>query len=1114
MQKRIYYQSLIRFMRLSFIQFVLILAALGNVHAIEGYAQPVLNKKVSLNIRNQAVEQVFREIEQRTEVRFVFSRSLIRSSRKVSITAKNQALHKVLDEVLTPLELKYRATENLVIISRMDRKDEELINSLSPDSKDRQATDVLNTDITVTGRVSDEKGEALPGVSILIKGTQTGTATRADGSFSLDVSDETAVLVFSYVGYVSQEVVVSGKIKLEVTLEVDEKSLEEVVVVGYGTQRRRDVTGSVSRVEMANTENIPNTNVSQALRGSVAGVQILDNGRPGQNGSILIRGPRSLSASNDPLIILDGIIFGGSMADINPNDIQSVEVLKDASAAAIYGARAANGVILITSKRGVTEKPTIRFNTFKGVSQFASKVNLFSPERYIEKTLDYRRQAGINVTPSDIVTYLSPSEVSNYQNGVTVDPWDEASQKGRIASYDISIAGRSNYSNYYISASLADEKGLISNDNHKRISFRMNVENRITDWLNIGITSTFIQRDLSGVSADVSKIYHSSPYGKWYHPDGEPTQFTVIEDQVSLNPLWRTLLTDNEEIYNNLFSNIFAVLDAPFLEGLSYRLNFAPNYRWQKHYNFFRQDKHLSVNTTSGSKFNQNSFDWVVENILTYNKRLSASHGLDLTLMYGRNHHTFESTTSNADQFSSDLLGYHNLTLGSIFTNQSTAESYSGQSLMFRANYRFKDKYLLTLTARRDGSSVFAANNKYATFPSGSLAWIISDERFMEKINHVNMLKLRLSYGAVGNQAIRPYQSLSLSDLTHYVFGNAGVSTVGIFASNMGNDNLKWESTYTANAAVDFDLFKSRLAGTVEVYDSKTKDLLVLRTIPSMNGYTSIFTNIGEVSNKGIEISLNTVNIEAPKFRWTSNVAFSHNKNKIVSLYGADTNEDGREDDDISNNWFIGHPITSYFDYVFDGIYQEGDELPAGYQPGFVRVKDLNEDGKIDAGDRTIVGSGGQPRIRVGLNNMLSYGSFSLSVLVNGMFGWVTDFPLLNTAVSPNSPGRSLNQLDAGYWTPENRSQTRPSLMYNNPLQHGWYVSRNFVRIQDVSIAYEVPKTILEKVRMANLRLFVSGKNIHTFTDWPGSDPESGGTSSADLYPMPRSFTAGINLSF
>lgn len=961
-------------------------------------------------------------------------------------------------------------------------------------------------DRIIRGTVRDaENNTPLPGVNVLIKGTQRGTVTNGEGQYELTVPDQNAQLVVSFVGYLSKTVDVGRNATVDISLQVDQKTLDEMVVVGYGTQSRRNVTGSVTKIDMKQTENLPNTNITQSLRGRVAGVQFTDNGRPGQNGSILVRGPRSLSGGNNPLIVLDGIFFNGSLAEINPNDIESMEVLKDASAAAIYGSRAANGVILITSKKGTTEKPTIRVNAFYGVADRSYKVNLLTPERYLQRKIDYNKAVGLPT--NSISDYLHPSEVANYEAGRVVDHWDLVSQNSSIASYDLSLSGRTNRTNYYLSAALVDEKGLYLNDNMKRISLRANIENQVTDWFRVGLNSTYSWRDYSGREPDQAS--NIGPYATPF-TDGNPNFYLLPEDQTNqANPLRVAYLTQNEEIWHNLFTNFYAIADIPFVKGLSYRVNYSPNYRWQHNYNFLRQDKLATANTTNASKFNREDFDWVLENIVTYNHQFNRDNALDVTLLYGRNHMGWESTTANASQLSSDALGWNNLGLGGLMTTSSDAQALDGISSMLRFNYRFKNKYLLTLTARRDGSSVFAANNKYATFPSGSLAWVASEEDFVKKFNFIDLLKVRLSYGAVGNQAINPYQSLSLSSINRYVYGDGGVSSLGVFPSRMANSDLKWETTYTTNAAIDFELFKGRLGGTVEYYNMDTRDLLVQRSLPTMTGYTSVWTNIGASNNKGFELSLNTVNVRKGKFEWSSNLVFSTNKNKIVHLYNSDTNGDGREDDDLGNRWFIGQPMNVAYDYVFDGIYQEGDDIPAGSKPGWVRLKDLNGDGKIEpTNDRTIIGQTGQPQYRWGFTNTLRYDRLTLSVFVNAMQSWISSIDL--------DPGihthRNYNRIDADWWTPENKSNTSPSVTYVNPLGHGYYRSRDFIRLQDVSLTYDLPTTLINKAHLTNARVFLSGKNLVTFSKWPGADPESGATQNG--IPASRIVTVGVNVGF
>ncbi len=1111
MKRQLFLNSfLFHLMKISLLQAFLAVIFTGVSLAHNVSAQELLNRKVSLKVENQEIRKVLNKIEKQADIKFAYRPRVLPADHKISLAVTNASLSEILEKVTKPLKLKYEVVGQQIILSPESAR----VEKPSPTGAAYEADEA--DEQTVSGKVTDEKGEGLPGVSIVLKGTQQGTISDAQGKYTISFSDQNVILIFSFVGYLPQEITAGNLTSLDVTMLTDTKALEEVVVVGYGTQSRRNVTGSVSKVDMKQTQNLPNTNVTQALRGRVAGVQFTDNGRPGQNGTILIRGPRSLNGGNNPLIVVDGIFFNGSLADLNPNDIESMEVLKDASSAAIYGSRAANGVILITSKRGSTDKPTIRINAFSGLSDWSYKPKLLSPERYQQKTLDIRQQTGLDSDPAKIRDYLTTSELVNYDAGKTTDPYDAISQQGRINSYDLSLSGKTNVTNYFLSASMADEKGLIFNDNMKRLAVRANVENKVTKWLSVGLNSTYIRRNLSGREADLGAAYAATPYGTWYYPDGEPTWYVIAEDQIPYNAMRDAIFTKNEEVYNNLFANVYAMIDVPMLKGLSYRFNYSPNYRWQHNYNFVRQDKHEPlINNTTASKSNREDFDWVMENIVTYSKQINANHAFDLTLLYGRNHSGFESTTANSSRLSSDALGWNNLGLGEILTNTSTAQALDGVSSMLRLNYRLMDKYLVTMTVRRDGSSVFASNNKYATFPSVALAWIASEEKFLKNASFLDNLKLRLSYGAVGNQAINPYQSLSLSGTNRYVYGDGGTSSLGVFPSNMANANLKWETTYTGNAAVDFDLFKGRLGGTLEFYNMDTRNLLVQRSLPDMTGYNFVLTNLGATNNKGLEITLNTVNLRKGKFEWSTNIVFSRNKNKIVHLYHSDTNGDGKEDDDLGNRWFIGQSMNVAYDYVFDGIYQEGDELPVGYRPGYVRLKDLNGDNKIDANDRQVVGQTSQPKYRWGVTNTFRYGDLSMSVFINAMQGWISNLSTVDYSVSGgNYPHRPLNMIDAGWWNVENKSNTRPSMVYPNPYGHGYYYSRNFIRIQDVSLTYDMPKNIINKAKLTNLRLMLSAKNLYNFTKWIGPDPESGYTDRGSFFPTARSVTLGINLGF
>lgn len=1110
-------------MRITILQLFIVVLLSGMSHAHPTYAQERLQTRVTLLCKSSSLKSILRDLEKQADIQFSYRKGVLEANEKLTLNITNEPLEKVLNQILLPQGVQYRLINKKQFVLKKSIKEEASNPVYDKGQGIEESISSTQPDIIINGKVIDsESGEPIPGVSVTLKGTNRGTSTNNVGEFSLSIPDSKAMLVFSFVGYQKQEVEVGSITKLNISLKAEISALDEVVVVGYGTQSRRNVTGSVAKVDMKQIENLPNTNVAQSLRGRVAGVQFTDNGRPGQGGSILIRGQRSISASNNPLIILDGIFFEGSLNDINPGDVESMEVLKDASATAIYGARAANGVILISSKKGTTEKPTIRFNSYYGVSDWSYKPKLLTGERYIQKTLDWRSQSGLVADPNNVANYLTATEAKNYTAGKEINPLDVVSQSASIQNYDLSISGRAGKTNYFISGNYNNDKGLIYNDNAKRTSVRVNLDNQVTDWLKIGLNAQYAVRDLSGNESSVENAYWSSPYNSVWLDEAETDPNPMPnEDGLAGSINFSAIINQNREIQRNLFANFYGVIDVPFIKGLSYRINYSPNFRWYNLDNFSPIYKRNNRNDL-GSASRRADFNdtWVLENIVTYNKQIGKDHNFDVTLLYGRNQAYNESVTASGSDFSgtSDANRWNNLGLAKIQSITSSASNVDAISSMARVNYRFKEKYLMTLTARRDGNSVFGANNKFGIFPSAALAWIASEEKFFKEVAAINLLKLRASYGSVGNQAISAYQSLTRQSQVQYVFGDGGATSTGLFPANLANPNLGWETTTTTNLAVDFELFKGKIGGTIEYYNMDTKDLLLTRQLPGATGFSSILTNVGATNNKGIEVSLNTTNYQSGKFEWTSNIVFSTNQNKIVNLYQSDANGDGKEDDDLGNRWFIGQPISVAYDYRLDGVYQVGDQIPTGQKAGFFRMQDANGDGKIDVTDRQVLGTL-QPKYRWSFTNNLKYGAFNFMITLNALQGWLGNNSILALDNSGggngagNFPGRAANFLDAGWWTPENQSNTRSSLVYTNPYGHGYYQSRDFIRIQEVSLAYSFPKRLIDRLKMSNLKAYVSGRNLYTITDWQGMDPESGvGTRSA--YPTPRTISLGLNMTF
>ncbi|MCW0482727.1 SusC/RagA family TonB-linked outer membrane protein [Gaoshiqia sediminis] len=1087
---------------------IFILAGFFAANAETSYSQ---NTRLDLKLENASLKSILHEIEEISDYYFFYKSDEIENLNGISIDAKQESIQTVLDKLLAENGFIYEIHDRYIMIKKGGESSTEA--DLSQQQQD------------VSGKVSDSSGIPLPGVTVVLKGTTHGTITDANGTYVLANVPGNGVLVFSFVGMKAQDVPVTGKTTINVILEEETIGLEEVVAIGYGTQSKRFVTGSISSIDMEEFKTLsPVTNVSQAI-GEVAGVQFLNNGRPGQGGSILIRGQNSLGTSSSPLIVLDGIIFEGSISDIDPQDIKTLDVLKDAASCAIYGSKAANGVIMITSNKGSSSKPEIRINTTYGISEASRWLPMPSKEEYIQRKRDYYTQqleiAGndLGVDVNDMTQVLDPEEYENYSNGKFTSFKDLVGRQGQLSTLDLSVSGRTDNTSYLFSGSLSNDVGLILGDKQEKVSFRINLETKIAGWLTVGTMSFFTYRDLSGIVPDLSDAYDDSPLGNFYYPDGNVKFNPISADASTYNALYNYELTDNKEIGKNLFSNMYANIDFPFLKGLSAKINYSPNMEWHNEYSFRRQDPYSAGNTTNAVKNNRNITRWVWESILNYKKDLGENHNIDVTLMYGRNKYSQEETNVEAGLFEIGILGYNNFGLGSNYEINTPAVERFGVSSLARVNYTLMNRYMLSVAARRDGSSVFGENHKFGVFPSWAMSWIASEESFFKNIELINFLKFRLSYGESGNSDIPPYQTQSLNRNIYNVVGNNTGSPIAFIPdiSVMGNENIRWEATKSFNLGLDFSIWENKLSGSIDLYKKTTTDQLVKRNIPPTNGYESTYDNIGEVSNKGIELTLNTKNVDTPEFSWQTSFSFAYNKNKIVHLFG-DIDGDGIEDDALDNNWFIGENINSYFDYKFDGIYQESENSANPlYFAGDIKLKDVSGNGSVNIEDRTIVGNGKFPDFTLNLSNTFRYKNLSFYISMNSMLGWVAPFDL----VYSHGVNRAMNSLMVDYWTPENKSNELPSLLYSNAAHNNhYYISRDFLRIKNVSLSYDINKLNMPVInKFKSLRVTLNVNNLYTFTKWLGPDPENAqditsNKGSDDLYPMPRTYSIGLNMSF
>ncbi len=1088
------------------LQLFLTILFTSSTWAITVNGQGMLDRKVSMSLYQVRLDKALEDLEREAGVKFSFNSRMLELNQKVNIVAENEPLSSVLTKTLKPLGVSFVQVSNRIVLRKDPKKQTGLNNT----------TSVINSGIiektlqTVTGNVKDNRGETLPGVNITLKGTTTGTTTNVDGNYTISVPDGEAILVFSFIGYVTQEVAVGNRTQINVNLVEDAQSLDEVVVVGYGTSKKKDLTGAVASVDIESTKLQPNTNAAQILRGTTAGVQVTDNGRPGQAGSIRIRGINSISASTAPLIVLDGIIYaGGNLADINPNDIESIDVLKDASSTAVYGSLAANGVIEITTKKGKSGKPKFSLNTYMGSSDYAFLPDYRNAEQYVAARKDAEIAEGGSV-PFSII------ELDNIAAGRTINPFEAISQAAPMSNYELSVSGKTDRVNYFFSGAYTGAKSPVKGDNFSRLSSRLNLGVQATDWLKIGINSGFSSRDNSGIRASLLNTSYLSPYASLFLEDGSSPNPLPQNWGLVFNPILSPILDNNKALTNILFSNGY--IDVNIWKGLAYKMN--AGYTRTDSKSFFYSPSYEPLNRTgAGSKRHGESQNLTLENIVKYQQKIAANHNLDLTLLYGVYQLTTQSSFMSSQNIFNDALGYNALEIGEGFVIDASAGQNRQISNMARLGYNIASKYFLTLSIRRDGYSAFGEGKKFGTFPAAAFSWNLSDESFLANIQQLDFLKLRASWGRNGNRGVSEYSSLSQVGQVNYVFGDGSPSFTGLRTTTLANPNLGWETTESFNVGFDVQAFSERMNASVNFYSSNTFDLLLNQTIPNTNGFENFLRNIGETKNTGVEIDLRTVNIEKGNFTWNTNLAFSLNRNKILKLTGRDINQDGIEDDDIASGWFIGQPLGTNFDYVFDGIFQADDDLSLipGAKPGDIRFKDISgpngePDGSITPLDRMVIGNN-QPLFNMGITSIFSYKNLSLSVALNIREGGDSQNPLIN-------PGSNFfdqaNFLNTPYWTPENPINTNPRINYRNPLGYGFYQDRSFVRLQDVSLSYNIPENWINKLSISGVQIYVSGKNLYTWTNWTGWDPEfgGGGRDPGSNGPLLKSFVGGLNVSF
>ena len=988
----------------------------------------------------------------------------------------------------------------------------------------------------VSGKVTSTDGEVIIGAAIREKGTSVGTVSDVDGNFRISVSP-TSTLIVSYLGYETVEVALEGRKNVDVLLPEYSEVLGDVVVVGYGSMKKSDLTGAVVSANIKDFEKSTITNVAQMLRGTVPGLNVGLSTSAGETPSISIRGKNTISGNTSILIVLDGIIYNGDIQSINPADIASIDILKDASATAVYGAQAANGVMLITTKKGKPGDAKLDFNvsyswqvpTNKLETMTRDEILAFDKEVLWEKA--YTEASGYKSDNPDFVlkSYLTDNYMFDENGNIVSNDynwWDEFTRTGTIVEAKFNVSGGNDHVSYLLSFGHTTQENMMLNDNFKRNSIRVNIDAQARKWWKIGVQAfgSFINKD--GQETYLPYLVQMSPLAVPYEKDGS-LKVNPMNDAKE-NPWFGSNVDDYDRQFN-FFANIYNEFN--IIDGLTLRINYGNNLRIGNH-NY--SSKYAQNRNGEAYKNNSTYYDYTLDAIANYNSTFADIHNLAATLVYGGVSRRYSYTSADSQMFDRLSLGYNSLELGSKQYTYSDAWKESMLYQMARINYGFDSRYLATVTVRRDGYSGFAENNKSAVFPSVALGWVVSNESFWSFQDVMNNLKLRVGYGISGNQTNRYASLAKVSSDIGYIFNNAGAIRQEL--SSLENKDLKWEKTKGLNFGLDFGFIDNKITGSIEAYKTTTNDLLFNVVIPDITGFTTISSNVGKIKNSGIEFNITSHNIRTSDFEWTTTFNISHNSNEIKSLTGLDSNGDGKEDDLVASSLFIGESLSAIWDYKVDGIWQVGDDIPEGFHPGNYKVVDVNNDGKIDANDRTIIGQT-DPTVRMGMQNSLRFKDFTLSFFINSTLGNDESYLGQNSAnVLPDAVGLRNNKFKENadlYWSPNNPDGIYACAQTNSKLGDDKvhrYESRNFMRLQDLTLSYNIPTDVIGKIGIKGASINFNAKNLLTVTGWHGWDPEpdmggfvdgndNGSVTrvSGSTYanrPVMKSFTLGLNIMF
>lgn len=1143
----------LKVMRISLLQATMLILFTGFTYGLDTKAQ-VLDKRVSLRVTNQEVEKVLHLLEKQTDIKFIFSTQVIKARQKISVDVQNQRFGELLEKLFQPINIRYELNGKYILLT--DKQQAEMVPLINTNL--RKTLEILS-EKEISGVVKDESGTVLPGVSIVVKGTQQGTTTDTDGKFSLKTTEPGAVLTFSFVGYASQQVVVGSKTFVEVILYASQSLLEEVLVVGYGTQKRGDITGAITSVGSKDIEGLPVPSLEGVMAGKMPGVQVSQpTGTPGGGLTVRVRGAGSIGAGNEPLYVIDGFPVisdynqtSSPLNTINPGDIESIEVLKDASATAIYGSRGSNGVVIITTKSGKSGKMKVDVDAYTGVQNVTKYLDLMNAREFAQYTIDSRNNGwvdtgGLITAPNSArgAIYRIPDALQNPETLGEGTNWQrEIFRQAPTHNLQLTLSGGNDRIKYLVSSGYYRQNGIILNSDFERYSVRVNLESQATKRFKMGvnITPTYTISNPTGSEGHwanggiVLSALTMAPHIPVVDENGVYTTGTDLGNGFSSieNPVKLAVQRTNKLKEMRLLGTVFG--EYKVLDNLTYKILLGTDLRSSAQNTFSPSTVGLTSVVPpvvpTGSYVTQQSTNWLIEHTLNYAKTWN-KHQLGVLAGFTAQKAYSDNSAIYSTNFPNDLV--ETLNAGIPTSAITNAYEWSLLSYLARVNYSYSGKYLLTATMRRDGSSRFGDNNKWGAFPSVSAGWRISEEHFMKQIKSVSELKIRASYGLTGNNFIGNYDHIGLIAKQNYVFGGAIVN--GLAPSSISNPDLNWERNKQFDVGLELGLFQNRIFLVADYYKKITSDLLLNVPTPSLTGYTSARQNIGKVENKGWEFGLSTRNLTG-KLKWSTDMNISFNRNTVLALGPSGEPIYGNYQISSSHITQVGEPMGNFYGYQIEGIFQNQQEVDAypkfsDSKPGHLRFKDVNGDGKLSIDDRTILGNP-LPDFTYGITNTLSFKGFDVSILLQGVQGneilhlgrrYYANYAgtangfkeMVNSWKSEQDPGDGKTprvNRDLSKYASSNTSANISSVMVENG---------SFLRIRNISVGYTIPGAILSKVGIRSAKIYANLQNPVTWTKYTGYNPEVSVQGGSPLepgidhggYPIAKVFTVGFNLGF